>query len=531
MKTFFLATALLIFNFSNASESYFTKERVADKINAAPKSQPIPTSPKIDNIAINNFLKKYPNLKPQRANLVNLYAQRKYKSIWFEKNKLVKSAKTLYSKSNNLEEEGVISQFAYKDKFNTVFEQALSAKVNLSETELLMSAMYLFYAKKVFTGIDSKKVKEIGWLLPQKKLSYTTLLNTFLKNPASIDNDDQLIFGQYYKLREILKKYRQIEQEGNWNLIVKDSLVREYKPGDSSKTIGQIRQKLAIVGDLKQDSKSNLYDEELKTGILQFKNRNGFDQSPAFTSSHILRLNMPIAEYIENIRVNMERCRWIDPQVAKADRYILVNIPSYELYFYRKGKIELESNVFVGGTMNETVIFSGTINHMVFSPYWNIPLSIVQSEIKTALQTDKNYLANNDVEIKNGRMRQKPGPKNPLGKVKFIFPNINDIYLHGSPSKDLFNSEYRAYSHGCINVNKSEDLAYLILKDNKTWPVERIQKAMDGGIETTCILTDKLPVHMSYFTTWVDDKGEVNFFYDIYERDERVSKLLAADIH
>jgi murein L,D-transpeptidase YcbB/YkuD len=95
----------------------------------------------------------------------------------------------------------------------------------------------------------------------------------------------------------------------------------------------------------------------------------------------------------------------------------------------------------------------------------------------------------------------------------------------------LFNSEYRAYSHGCINVNKSEDLAYLILKDNKTWPVERIQKAMDGGIETTCILTDKLPVHMSYFTTWVDDKGEVNFFYDIYERDERVSKLLAADIH
>jgi murein L,D-transpeptidase YcbB/YkuD len=225
----------------------------------------------------------------------------------------------------------------------------------------------------------------------------------------------------------------------------------------------------------------------------------------------------------------MERCRWIAPEMTKTKEYIIINIPSFKLIYKRDGKTELESNVFVGGTMNETIIFSSAISHLIFSPYWNIPTSIVESEIKTALESDKNYLVANDMEWTKKGLRQRPGPKNPLGKVKFIFPSASDIYLHDSPVKNLFESEYRAYSHGCINVNKAQELTYLILKNNTDWSVDRITKAMESGDETICILKNKIPVHIGYFTAWVNDSGEISFFIDIYQRDDRLAEILFSE--
>ena len=529
MKQLYFTFTLLLFSFSIAHAYQTTTQKPVAKVATAAKAQPTKTPIKINNVVISNFFKKYPNLKTYKSDLSALYLKRNYKSIWFGGKGLIEFANLLYSKTNELEQEGLPSKFAYKSKVNQIFNEKSTKNVASSDNELLLSAMYVFYAQKVYKGIDSNKIKEIGWLIPQKNLSYDSLLTSLLVDPNALDKDEKVQFNQYYKLRDVLRKYRKIEQDGGWNKIVRDSAVFEYKPGDSSKTIGQIRQRLAITGDLHTDSKSNRYDEELITGVLNFKKRNGYNEDPIITFSQVERMNIPIENYIKTIMVNMERCRWIDPEMTKAAQYIIVNIPSYKLFFVRNGKTELESNVFVGGTMNETVIFSGNINYLVFSPYWNVPTSIVQSEIKTAIEQNKNYLAENDMEVIKGRVRQKPGPNNPLGRVKFIFPNSNDIYLHGSPSKSLFQSEYRAYSHGCINVNKSEELAYLILKDNPDWPVERIQSAMDGGKETTCILKEKLPVHMGYFTAWVNDAGEVNFFSDIYERDERLAEILFSE--
>ncbi|MFV8441154.1 L,D-transpeptidase family protein [Flavobacterium sp. LB2P44] len=483
----------------------------------------------IDSTVINRFFKKYPNLKKYKSDVNALYKKRNYNSIWFDGKGVIEFANLLYSKVNQLEEEGVKSRLAYKDKVDAIFNPKLANSLTLTETELLLSAMYLFYAKKVYQGIDVQKIREIGWFLPVKNLSYVSLLNTLLADPQLLDKNEEQFFGQYYKLRDALKKYRQIEQSGTWNLIGTDSLIREYKPGDNSKTISQIRQRLAVIGDLKHDSNSSSYDEELMAGIQNFKKRNGYKPDYNITSSHIQRMNIPIENYIKTIMLNMERCRWIAPELTKAEQYIIINIPSFKLIFKRNGKSELESEVFVGGTMNETVIFSGKISHIVFSPYWNIPTSIVQSEIKTAMARDKNYLVSNNMEWNNGRVRQKPGPKNPLGKVKFIFPNSNDIYLHDSPSKSLFESEYRAYSHGCINVNKARELAHLILKNNPDWPVERINNAMESGKETTHVLKKKIPVHIGYFTSWVNDSGEINFFNDIYLRDESLAEILFSE--
>ena len=133
------------------------------------------------------------------------------------------------------------------------------------------------------------------------------------------------------------------------------------------------------------------------------------------------------------------------------------------------------------------------------------------------------------MEWNNGKIRQKPGEKNALGLIKFIFPNANNIYLHDTPSKSLFESEYRAYSHGCINMSKAKELALLLLKDDPDWPIERINTAMNGEKETVCILKKKIPIHIGYFTTWVNDSGEISFYNDVYERDDRLAELLFSD--
>jgi len=203
-----------------------------------------------------------------------------------------------------------------------------------------------------------------------------------------------------------------------------------------------------------------------------------------------------------------------------------VNIPSFRLNVYRDGKNIFESPVVVGKSMNKTVIFSGMMSYIVFSPYWNVPQSIINKEVKPGMAKNKNYLEAHNMEWNNGQVRQKPGKNNSLGQVKFIFPNSNDIYLHDTPAKSLFNKESRAYSHGCIRVGKPRDLAVTILEEDPDWSPSRIDAAMNSGKETTCVLKKKIPVYIGYFTAWVDEKGVINFYDDVYERDDPLTALL-----
>jgi murein L,D-transpeptidase YcbB/YkuD len=238
-------------------------------------------------------------------------------------------------------------------------------------------------------------------------------------------------------------------------------------------------------------------------------------------------MNVPIGERIKMIVVNMERCRWISPEVVKARELIFVNIPSYMLFFNRNGQRILESPVVVGKTMNKTVIFSGNMSSVVFSPYWNVPPSILAKEVKPGIKKDPNYLAKHNMEwYNNGQVRQKPGKSNSLGKVKFIFPNSNNIYLHDTPSKSLFAKESRAFSHGCVRVGKPRDLAIKILENDPDWTVEKIDAAMNAGTEKWVSLKTKIPVYIGYFTAWVDEKGDINFYDDVYKRDDRLYDIL-----
>ncbi|WP_369752980.1 murein L,D-transpeptidase [Flavobacterium sp. WC2409] len=533
MKNFFWLFIVLLSGYSIAAIPRDHKKKTTDTLSyCTPNSEEITANNSIVTIdlnTINRFFNMYSNLKKYRSDVILLYKNRNYKSIWYDDNQLIEFANVLYSKVNQLENEGLKFNLSYKDKIQAIFNTESAIEITKTEKELLLSTLYIYYAKKVFHGIDTNKVHETGWFLPRKNISYKTLLDSLLNTPELLDKNEKQLFGQYYKLRDALMRYRQIEKSGDWKPIETESGVKEFQPGDSSKTIAQIRHRLLVMGDLNTDSKSNIYDAELMAGILNFKKRNGYKPDYPIGSQHLNRMNLPIEKYIKTIMVNMERCRWIPPNLAKTDEFIIINIPSFTLIYKRNGQPILESKVFVGINMMETVLFSSSISKVVFSPYWNVPQSILENEIKPAMEKDTSYMTRHNLEWNKKSLRQRPGPTNALGVVKFVFPNTYSIYLHDTPYKLNFNYEFPRFSHGCINMQKAKELAYLILENNPDWPLDKINKAMDSGVETVCVLKKPIPIHIGYFTAWVDDAGEIHFYFDIYNKDNHLAELLFDD--
>lgn len=389
--------------------------------------------------------------------------------------------------------------------------------------------MYIFYAKKVFHWIDSNKFEEIDWFLPRKNTSYPTLLDSLLGAPQLLDENEKQLFRQYYKLREALRKYRELEKSGDWEPIETNPLVPIHRPGDSSRTNGQIRHRLFVMGDLQKDSKNNNYHEELVLAVLNFRRRNGYKSNFIIGPQEINRMNIPLDKYIKTVVVNMERCRSIPPTLTKEPEFIIVNVPSFTLIYFKNSQRLLQSKVFVEIKRMETVLFSSSISRFVFSPYWNVPRSIIENKIKPAMAKDPDYLEQKNIEWNNGNVRQKPGEKNALGLVKFVFPNTYDIYLHDTPYKTNFDFNLPLLSHGCINMQKARELVLLILKDNPNWPPEKIVQAMNGGKEITHVLKKKLQIHIGYFTAWVNEADEINFYFDLYHKDNSVADLLFTD--
>ena len=479
-----------------------------------------------DSSEISAFYKLFPDLEKYANDVTSIYQRYNFRQIWFDENGVVEFGHSLFSKVNELDKEGIISVFPYQQKIEGVFLDEIDNTLTNTETDLMLTNLFLFYAGKVYTGVDDKTSTALEWLLPRKELSYENILDSVLLNPGLIQKDSLIMFKQYFKLRRVLQNYRAIEKNGGWKPIDIDPKVKSYKPGDTSKVIQQIREHLFITGDIAENSFSNEYDDELVEVIKKYQLRHGKNQQSAITPSLINEMNVPVEERIKKIVVNMERCRWISPEITKAQELIFVNIPSYMLYFNRNGERVLESPVVVGKSMSKTVVFSGNMSSVVFSPYWNVPNSIVEKEIKPGIKKDPNYLAKHNMEWNGGQVRQKPGKKNSLGQVKFLFPNSNNIYLHDTPSKSLFAKESRAFSHGCIRVAKPRDLAVKIFENNPEWTPDKIDAAMKSGNEKWASVKPKIPVYIGYFTAWVGENGDINFYEDIYKRDERLYDIM-----
>ena len=524
-----IAVSFLMSSFESSAKETLLKNKITELENVFGSGKYV-SKATVDAESITQFYKKYPKLKKYQNDVLDLYKKKEYKLIWYDDKSVSEFGALLYHKVQLLNDQGIKATMPYMDLVDDVFNENVTADLPQIDTELLLSNMYVFYASNVYSGVDPATLKKIGWFLPAKTISYVKILDSLMVDPDRLNKDENLLFGQYYKLKAALKKYRNIEKNNLWTKIDIDAAnYKDLRPFDSGVAVKQIRQRLFVIGDLAQDSKSQVYDEEMMAGILKYKARYGLKLNYALTKEHIDQMNEPIGNSIKTIMLNMERCRWIPAQLAQASEYVMVNIPSFKLVYVKNGKYELVSDVFVGTRMTETVIFSGNMDRIVFSPYWYVPQSIIKNELKLKMAEDKNYLADHNMEWNGGNVRQKPGPKNSLGLVKFMFPNPNDIYLHDTPAKSLFEFEKRIFSHGCINVKEAKGLALAILKDNPDWPADKIDQAMSGEKETTCMLKNKIPIYIGYFTAWVSESGDIGFYPDVYDRDPQLDKLLYSD--
>jgi L,D-transpeptidase YcbB len=271
---------------------------------------------------------------------------------------------------------------------------------------------------------------------------------------------------------------------------------------------------------------SEVFTDTLVTAVKNFQKRYGYKQDGNITAGLIKDMNVPALERLKQILLNMDRMRWL-PQNPSGN-LIIVNIPEFMLHVYDGKKTVFDMVVVVGRVGNNTMMFNGDLNQVIFSPYWNIPASIIEKEINPSIARNPNYLAGKNMERSGNGIRQRPGPGNALGKVKFIFPNSFNMYFHDTPSKSLFGQDKRAFSHGCIRLSEPQKMAEWLLRNYPEWNTEKIVSAMNQTTEKAVKLKEAVPVFIIYYTAWASADGQLNFRDDVYQHDsEQMQKMFS----
>jgi len=510
-----------------------------------------------DSAFVEKYVRQEPEFKQNRNVIMKFYRDRSYRLGWFKDDKLVPQANTFISVINRAGREG-LNPNDYKIKnFNALFKRYEDDKLEDSvryklkqEIDVALTASYMHYASDFYRGtINPREVDQIDWTVRKNKIKLNKALETILQERDSRYPYYQFesLHPEYNRLRTALQQYRNIKQQGGWPKI---EGISKLKLGDTSNVVSLLRQRLLPQQRWNVNRPvPNQYDEELANAVKDFQWRHGLKADGSIGPATLKLMNVSIDDRIDQIIINMERWRWIPKPKKFEEKHIFVNIPEYMLYARDKGKTVLSMRVIVGKTMNSTPIFSDKVEYIVFSPYWNVPASIVANEFKPKLLNDPGWLDRMDMEVLNGfgknaqpispynvdwasvteknlkyRIRQRPGPDNPLGDIKFIFPNEHEVYLHHTASEALFDQTQRGFSHGCIRVEKPVDLAKFLLQDQPQWGESEIIEAMHAGEEKYQNLKATVPVYIVYFTSWVDDNGAIHFRDDLYGHDKVLEK-------
>ncbi len=482
-----------------------------------------------DSLQLENFIGREKLQDSMARAMRDFYNRRNYQYAWFFNEGMADYAATFLNQQNDY-----INYSGDSSIYNALLQTSLDSLSDTTsynppdslklKTELLLTRQFFRYASRAYGGRRDINAKDLGWYIPRKKIDVISLLDSLLINKGKNLSEYEPLNRQYNLLKDYLLKYYEAEKTGVWEAIAGDK--KSYKPGDSAATISQIKRRLLLTGDLTTNDTSAFYTDSLVTAIKRYQHRNGLTEDGIVGASLFKAMNRPISERIRQILINMERIRWVPAQPSTD--YLLVNIPEFRLHVYEKGDYVWSMNVVVGAVAHNTVIFNGNLKYIVFSPYWNVPPGIMQKEILPGIRRDKNYLANHNMEWNGGAVRQKPGPRNSLGLVKFLFPNSYNIYLHDTPSKSLFKETKRAFSHGCIRLSEPKRLAEYLLRNDPGWNEASITKAMNSGKEKYVTLKQTIPVFIGYFTAWVDHDGKLNFRDDVYGHDKEMAEHLFA---
>ena len=466
--------------------------------------------------------------------LRSFYNARNYQFAWFSTHGLTEQALTFWNIHNYEASTGdtTYKNPALQKKMDGMVEDSNFTENALDRsmigTELLLTEYFIRYTLDNYEKGYVKR-KEMERFIPIKKEDPITLADSLLNKKHKDDKYFENVNNAYKLLKDELSRYVTISKNGGWQTIPGDA--KQFKKGSSSPAILLLKKRLQLAGYMPEGDTSKNYNDSLVQGIQQAQKSFGYKPDGILGASLLKDLNVPVQKRIENILINMNRMRWM-PQEPEG-RLILVNIPEFVLHlFERKNKV-FDMNVVVGKEGHNTMMFTGKLSTVVFSPYWNVPPSIVKKEILPAIARNPNYLAKENMEITGNEgglpvIRQLPGEKNSLGKVKFLFPNNFNIYFHDTPAKNLFNQDKRAYSHGCIRISEPQKMAEYLLKDNSEWTTDKIVEAMNSGVEKFVKVKDPVPVFITYYTAWVDENGLLNFRDDIYRRDAIVMQKMFA---
>jgi L,D-transpeptidase YcbB len=477
----------------------------------------------LDSMAMENYIiSRQLGDKKIARRIRSFYNARNYQYAWFSSEGMTEQARFFWNQYDyavtHLKDTSIANTVFFKQAENYINQEKVTVATKdakLLDTEFGFTEHFIRYINSTYEKGYVKR-KEQEKFIPLKKMDPIIMADSLLNKKHSDEKYYEQVNEMYANLKKNLQLYLDLAKKGGWKTVpdIKGTL----KKGDSANVVALIKKRLQATGDMTGNDSSSIFTDTLEAAVKIFQARHGYKQDGVVGTTLIKDMNVPARDRLMQVLLNMDRMRWM-PQ-KPAGNLIITNIPEFMLHVYDGNKELFDMVVVVGKVGNNTMMFNGDLNQLNFSPYWNVPQSIIKNEIMPAIARNPNYLAAKNMERIGGGIRQKPGPGNALGKVKFIFPNSFNMYFHDTPSKGFFKLDKRAFSHGCIRLSEPQKMAEWLLRNDPDWNTEKIVSAMNQTNEKVVKLKQAVPVFIIYYTTWVDSKGMLNFRDDVYSHDK-----------
>jgi L,D-transpeptidase YcbB len=501
---------------------------------------------------------RWPNFPPYRSEVENFYQTDGYSLAWIQGGKPTPQALSLIRMLQDADQKGLNSDDYGGPRWA---ERIAKLSQSPSESDLVhfdvaLTVSVMRYVRAVHVGRVNPKEFKFELDVESRKYKLGDYLRTNLvsaSDPAAEVRKSEPTFPGYIRLLAALPVYTQKAREDNGEKV--QTTAKPILPGQNYASVPRLTNLLRLLGDLPADvtvpADSIVYEGALVDGVKHYQARHGLDASGHLDAKTISELNTPLSDRVRQIQLTLERWRWLSHSFSSPP--VVVNLPEFRLRAMdNSGNAALVKTVIVGKAYgHKSPVFEKEMKYVIFRPYWEVAPGIARNEIIPHIERDRDYIGKNRFEVvtanetvvtdghvsdevlaglKSGKLhiRQKPGPKNSLGLVKLIFPNSDDVYLHGTDEPELFSNTVRDFSHGCIRVQKPADLAAWALRNNPGWNLERVQATMNGNEENVQVnLVTTIPVLIVYGTVAVDEGGQVYFFDDIYGYDADLEKALA----
>ncbi|MDG4549843.1 MAG: L,D-transpeptidase family protein [Candidatus Contendobacter sp.] len=517
--------------------------RVAIQICQRVRADPPPTHLTVDGRALRSL-----------ESTIQFYAQREYRPGWLEADgDPSPAAEDLLKAVAEADQEGLrgadYRPAELHKRLKAIQQQGSAANPDaLAEFDLLFTDTFLTYGSHLLAGRLPPRRVDPDWAIKPRSRDLVVVLREALAKETVSQSLRALRPREkgYVQLREVLRKYREVAAAGGWPTVVAG-----LASGAQGPRVRDLRARLQASGDLSGGdapgkTESAVFDKTVTDAVRRFQKRHGLAETGTVNAETQAALNVSVTERIRQVELNLERWRWMPDDLGS--RYILVNIPSFKMKVFEDDKRVIESNVVVGRQERQTPAFTANMAYLVLSPKWYVPRSIAVKDKLPQLKRSPYALARQNIrvfnsagqEIKPGainwravsasnfnyQLRQDAGPRNALGGIKFMFPNPYNVYLHDTPSRELFSRSQRTFSSGCIRISNPVELAEYLLKFDPKWTRETIKTASASGKQRVVNLPRTVPVYLLYWTAWVDEDGLVNFRNDIYQRDKPMIRAL-----